>query len=102
MRLFYFKTNTVANFTFYMSHFAYYYMMKNGRFIAQQGILGHINIKQTLTLPAHLALYIKTVLMGFFMAVRNLKDGNKLPWLCMCYPQCRKGKRIRKRFAIKG
>ena len=36
------------------------------------------------------------------MAVRNLKDGNKLPWLCECYPQGRKGKRIRKRFATKG
>jgi hypothetical protein len=35
------------------------------------------------------------------MAVRNLKDGNKLPCLCECYPQGRKGKRIRKRFAIK-
>lgn len=36
------------------------------------------------------------------MSVRNLKDGSKNPWLCECYPQGRKGKRIRKRFATKG
>ncbi|CAH8242071.1 hypothetical protein VAE122_3200006 [Vibrio aestuarianus] len=36
------------------------------------------------------------------MSVRNLKDGNSKPWLCECYPQGRKGKRIRKRFATKG
>ena len=36
------------------------------------------------------------------MSVRNLKDGNKKPWLCECYPQGRTGKRIRKRFATKG
>lgn len=36
------------------------------------------------------------------MTVRNLKDGNKKPWLCECYPQGRSGKRIRKRFATKG
>jgi integrase len=36
------------------------------------------------------------------MSVRNLKDGNKKPWLCECYPQGRNGKRIRKRFATKG
>ena len=36
------------------------------------------------------------------MAVRNLKDGSKKPWLCECYPQGRNGKRTRKRFATKG
>ena len=36
------------------------------------------------------------------MSVRNLKDGHKKPWLCECYPQGSKGKRIRKRFATKG
>ncbi|ELU8401779.1 tyrosine-type recombinase/integrase [Vibrio fluvialis] len=36
------------------------------------------------------------------MSVRNLKDGNKKPWLCECYPQGRAGKRVRKRFATKG
>ncbi|MCL9775739.1 phage integrase [Vibrio methylphosphonaticus] len=36
------------------------------------------------------------------MTVRNLQDNNKKPWLCECYPQGRKGKRIRKRFATKG
>ncbi|MGF1689428.1 tyrosine-type recombinase/integrase [Photobacterium japonica] len=36
------------------------------------------------------------------MAIRNLKDNNKKPWLCECYPQGRTGKRIRKRFATKG
>lgn len=36
------------------------------------------------------------------MTVRNLKDGNKKPWLCECYPTGRDGKRIRKRFATKG
>jgi hypothetical protein len=36
------------------------------------------------------------------MSVRNLKDGNKKPWLCECYPQGRTGKRVRKRFATKG
>lgn len=36
------------------------------------------------------------------MSVRNLKDGNKKPWLSECYPQGRKGKRIRRRFATKG
>ncbi|MHC6798672.1 phage integrase [Vibrio antiquarius] len=36
------------------------------------------------------------------MTVRNLKDGNKKPWLCECYPQGRTGKRVRKRFATKG
>jgi integrase len=36
------------------------------------------------------------------MAVRNLKDGSKKPWLCECYPNGRAGKRIRKRFATKG
>ncbi|KJF83581.1 phage integrase [Photobacterium angustum] len=36
------------------------------------------------------------------MAIRNLKDGSKKPWLCECYPSGRNGKRIRKRFATKG
>ncbi|EMA2446402.1 tyrosine-type recombinase/integrase [Vibrio fluvialis] len=36
------------------------------------------------------------------MSIRNLKDGNKKPWLCECYPQGRTGKRVRKRFATKG
>ncbi|WP_330959035.1 phage integrase [Photobacterium sp. 53610] len=36
------------------------------------------------------------------MTVRNLKDGNKKPWLCDVYPQGRKGKRVRKRFTTKG
>lgn len=36
------------------------------------------------------------------MAIRNLKDGNKKPWLCECYPTGRSGRRIRKRFATKG
>ncbi|NAW87761.1 tyrosine-type recombinase/integrase [Photobacterium halotolerans] len=36
------------------------------------------------------------------MTIRNLKDGNKKPWLCECYPQGRTGKRVRKRFATKG
>jgi integrase len=36
------------------------------------------------------------------MSVRNLKDGNKKPWICECYPQGREGKRVRKRFATKG
>ncbi|ELM6621514.1 tyrosine-type recombinase/integrase [Vibrio fluvialis] len=36
------------------------------------------------------------------MSIRNLKDGNKKPWLCECYPTGRDGKRIRKRFATKG
>ena len=36
------------------------------------------------------------------MAIRNLKDNSKKPWLCECYPQGRNGKRIRKRFATKG
>ncbi|MCG7499341.1 tyrosine-type recombinase/integrase [Vibrio sp. Of7-15] len=36
------------------------------------------------------------------MTVRKLEDGNKKPWLCDVYPQGRKGKRIRKRFATKG
>jgi integrase len=36
------------------------------------------------------------------VSIRNLKDGNKKPWLCECYPQGRNGKRIRKRFATKG
>lgn len=36
------------------------------------------------------------------MAIRNLNDGSKKPWLCECYPQGRTGKRIRKRFSTKG
>ncbi|PSV17152.1 integrase [Photobacterium kishitanii] len=36
------------------------------------------------------------------MAIRNLKDNSKNPWLCECYPQGREGKRIRKRFSTKG
>ncbi|OCH29090.1 integrase [Aliivibrio fischeri] len=36
------------------------------------------------------------------MAIRNLKDNSKKPWLCECYPTGREGKRIRKRFATKG
>lgn len=36
------------------------------------------------------------------MAIRNLKDSSKNPWLCECYPQGREGKRIRKRFSTKG
>lgn len=36
------------------------------------------------------------------MAIRNLKDGSKKPWLCHCFPNGRDGKRIRKRFATKG
>lgn len=36
------------------------------------------------------------------MSIRNLKDGNRKPWLCECYPQGRSGKRVRKRFATKG
>lgn len=36
------------------------------------------------------------------MSVRKVEDGNKKPWLYECYPQGRKGKRIRKRFATKG
>ncbi|SHO57854.1 phage integrase [Vibrio quintilis] len=36
------------------------------------------------------------------MSVRKLEDGNKKPWLCDVYPQGRKGKRVRKRFATKG
>ena len=36
------------------------------------------------------------------MAIRNLKDNSKKPWLCECYPQGREGKRIRKRFSTKG
>ncbi|PMN18121.1 integrase [Vibrio lentus] len=36
------------------------------------------------------------------MSIRNLKDGSKKPWLCECYPQGHKGKRVRKRFATKG
>nr|WP_075518873.1 tyrosine-type recombinase/integrase [Moritella viscosa]SHO06909.1 Integrase [Moritella viscosa] len=35
------------------------------------------------------------------MSVRNLKDGNKKPWLCECYPNGTAGRRIRKRFATK-
>ena len=34
------------------------------------------------------------------MAIRNLKDSSKKPWLCECYPQGRSGKRIRKRFTM--
>ncbi len=33
------------------------------------------------------------------MAVRKQKDGS---WICECYPQGRKGKRVRKKFATKG
>ncbi|HCK0626374.1 TPA: tyrosine-type recombinase/integrase [Vibrio parahaemolyticus] len=36
------------------------------------------------------------------MTIRNLKDNSKKPWLCDIYPQGRKGKRVRKRFATKG
>lgn len=36
------------------------------------------------------------------MAIRNLKDGSKKPWLCECYPNGRTGKRVRKKFATKG
>ncbi|MBP3142256.1 phage integrase [Aliivibrio fischeri] len=36
------------------------------------------------------------------MTVRKLDDGKKNPWLCDLYPQGRKGKRVRKRFATKG
>lgn len=36
------------------------------------------------------------------MAIRNLKDGNKKPWLCDVRPSGRNGKRVRKRFATKG
>ena len=36
------------------------------------------------------------------MAIRNLKDNSKKPWLCECYPQGREGKRIRKQFSTKG
>lgn len=36
------------------------------------------------------------------MAIRNLKDNSKKPWLCECYPNGRGGKRVRKRFATKG
>ncbi|OCH02208.1 tyrosine-type recombinase/integrase [Aliivibrio fischeri] len=36
------------------------------------------------------------------MTVRKLDDGKKNPWLCDVYPQGRKGKRVRKRFATKG
>lgn len=34
------------------------------------------------------------------MAIRNLKDNSKNPWLCECYPQGREGKCIRKRFTM--
>ena len=36
------------------------------------------------------------------MAIRNLKDNSKKPWLCECYPNGRSGKRVRKNFATKG
>ncbi|MFD2177567.1 hypothetical protein [Veronia pacifica] len=36
------------------------------------------------------------------MTIRNLKDGNKKPWLCECYPNGAFGMRVRKRFATKG
>ncbi len=36
------------------------------------------------------------------MSIRNLKDGSKKPWLCECYPNGRRGKRVRKRFTTKG
>ena len=36
------------------------------------------------------------------MAIRNLKDGSKKPWMCECYPSGREGKRIRKTFATRG
>lgn len=36
------------------------------------------------------------------MAIRNLKDNSKKPWICECYPQGREHKRIRKRFATRG
>lgn len=35
------------------------------------------------------------------MSVRKIQEKIK-PWICECYPQGRKGKRIRKRFATKG
>ncbi|CAH7226421.1 Site-specific recombinase XerD [Vibrio chagasii] len=38
----------------------------------------------------------------YVMTVRNLKDGNKKPWIMEAYPNGRTGKRIRKRFATKG
>lgn len=44
----------------------------------------------------------KNSIIGFVMAIRNLKDNSKKPWLCECYPQGREGKRIRKRFSTKG
>lgn len=36
------------------------------------------------------------------MSIRNVKDGSAKPWLCECYPNGRKGKRVRKKFATKG
>ncbi|MCL9780627.1 tyrosine-type recombinase/integrase [Vibrio sp. S4M6] len=36
------------------------------------------------------------------MSIRNLKDGSKRPWLCECYPNGRRNKRVRKRFSTKG
>ncbi len=36
------------------------------------------------------------------MAIRNLKDNSKKPWLCECYPAGRNGNRIRKLFSTKG
>lgn len=36
------------------------------------------------------------------MSIRNLKDGSKKPWLCECYPNGRRGKRVRKAFVTKG
>lgn len=44
----------------------------------------------------------KNSTIGFSMAIRNLKDSSKNPWLCECYPQGREGKRIRKCFSTKG
>jgi len=36
------------------------------------------------------------------MSIRNLKDGSDKPWMCECYPNGRRGKRVRKKFVTKG
>ncbi|PTO77202.1 integrase [Vibrio splendidus] len=51
---------------------------------------------------ARLILFIYTVILGFIMSIRNLKDGSTKPWICECYPNGRAGKRVRKKFATKG
>ncbi|CEO41946.1 hypothetical protein PPBDW_II1277 [Photobacterium kishitanii] len=65
-------------------------------------VTSHFTLKSTQTssvlffVNKHCFLPKKTVyknsIIGFSMAIRNLKNNSKKPWFCECYPQGREGK----------